>query len=108
MLSFAQVGLDHRRSTTDLDPGLVRLINLDSHPSVISSMKELLLPISRYTQLGYGTSFLPRLDHPKFGTNGTHLDACLPDGAIRYPSKNGTRTCVPVVQVGAFCALETI
>jgi hypothetical protein len=29
MLSFAQTGLDLRRPTTDLDPGLVRLINLD-------------------------------------------------------------------------------
>jgi hypothetical protein len=30
MLSFAQTGLDFRRPTTDLDPGLVRLINLDT------------------------------------------------------------------------------
>jgi hypothetical protein len=29
MLSFAQTGLDLRRPTTDPDPGLVRLINLD-------------------------------------------------------------------------------
>jgi hypothetical protein len=33
MLSFAQTGLDLRRPTTDLEPGLVRLINLDSGPS---------------------------------------------------------------------------
>jgi hypothetical protein len=32
MLSFAQTGLDLRRPTTDLDPGLVRLINLDTYP----------------------------------------------------------------------------
>jgi hypothetical protein len=34
VLSFAQTGLDFGRPTTDLGPGLVRLINLDTHPSL--------------------------------------------------------------------------
>jgi hypothetical protein len=37
--SFAQTGLDFRRPTTDLDPGLVRLINLDKHSLEVWMMK---------------------------------------------------------------------
>jgi hypothetical protein len=44
ILSFAQTGLDLRRPTTDLDPGLVRLINLDTrqhHQSCVRTLRQM-------------------------------------------------------------------
>jgi hypothetical protein len=60
MLSFAQTGLDLRRPTTDLDPGLVRLINLDKRSEEVRQVRSIQLLSTFQNGLAYqpaGASF---------------------------------------------------